>query len=93
MEKEITIRLTAFNGEINGEDWFNTLQEKASESEFAEKSYKVSVNDFETFFEDYFDDTIKKGVCTYTEIKYGSITKAVVATNSDKDYEITYVTI
>jgi hypothetical protein len=89
---EFTIKLTAFKGEINGKDWIDTLQEKASESEFAENSYKVHVDNFETFVEDYLDVTIKKGVCTYTEIKYGSITKAVVATNSDKDYAITYIT-
>lgn len=90
MEKiRVTIRVTAFNGEISESNWVEKVQVHASNANtcnFVEYQCEINMDDYASFVNDFCLDCIKKDMCLYIEAMLNSTTWIVFTSNSDKDY-------
>ena len=86
----LTIRLTAFKGELKGDNWVNVLVGHIVKQNnvFAEKTVQINAEEYDSFIKDYLFETIKKDLCVYIEIQMNGVTTAIMAANGQEDYYI-----
>lgn len=86
----LTIRLTAFKGELKGDNWVSMLAAHIVKKNngFVEKTVQINADEYDSFIKDYLFETIRKDLCVYIEIQMNGLTSAIMAANSQIDYYI-----